>query len=535
MKKLWFLWTLSIMIVLAYGINAQSQNGKKKSTKKNKPKTTRQITVDAHIMSHCPYGVRAIEPLVSLAEDFKKDLKITLYYIGNTKEDGTLSSMHGDKEIQGNIDQLCAKDTALNQSAYWKYIQCVNENWREIPSNSIDCAKEAKLKMKKFTRCSSGKKGKKLLTASFEKSRKVKANGSPTFFINGEKYEGNRSKAAFAQYICATYNQSKKLKACENIEPPATVKMFALTDKRCGEKCDTKNMIANLKGIFMGLEAEEIDWSESRAKKIAKNANIQKLPALLFTESIKKDEEGHKYMERWLTKAGDYYRIKTKAVFDPTAEICNNGIDDTKNGKIDCKDKTCKNTLTCREQTPKQLELFVMSQCPYGAMAVNAMGDVLDAFGKDINFKIHYIASQTSGKITSMHGQAEVDEDIRWLCAQKYYPNNEYLKYVWCRAQDYKSSDWKACATGPIKAAVIQKCFESGEGEKMLQKDLKIAEGLDIGASPSWIANGQTKFSGVTPKSIQDNFCKANTGLKGCETPLSDQRVSKAPAGACGN
>ena len=191
------------------------------------------------------------------------------------------------------------------------------------------------------------------------------------------------------------------------------------------------------------------------------------------------------------------------------------------------------------------------------------MGEVLEAFGDDMNFKIHYIANlekkpapkdkaaeeakdsdsaaadaepEMIETIKAMHGQSEVDENIRWMCAEKHFPK-DYLKYIWCRAEDYRNNDWKKCATGPIKAAVIEKCQTGGEGEALLKEDIAIGNALGIGASPTWVVNGRTKFSGVTPKVIQDNFCKANPSLKdaeACTKPLSNERASKAPAGACG-
>jgi hypothetical protein len=195
--------------------------------------------------------------------------------------------------------------------------------------------------------------------------------------------------------------------------------------------------------------------------------------------------------------------------------------------------------MVCREEKKKSLEVFVMSQCPFGAMALLAMDDVLSAFKKkDMDFNIHFIATVIADdegeKISSMHGQSEVDENMRWICARKHYPR-DYLKYVWCRAGDYRNPEWEACATGKIKKKVLEKCVESGEGEQLLREDMKVADNLDIGASPTWIANGRHQFSGVTPKAIQENFCEHNPGLSGCSRELSDERKTEAPAGACGN
>ncbi|MBN2343504.1 MAG: thioredoxin domain-containing protein [Deltaproteobacteria bacterium] len=509
--------------------------GPKKNGGDSKPAEVKEeVTIDLFVMSQCPYGVQAVDGFYPLLEKFGGQVGLNVNYIGQKKPDGSLSSMHGEKEVQGDISQLCAKEIAPSKKEYWAYMTCVNEKWREIPQHDAECATTAKLDAAKFKACTEGEQGKKLLSASFDLAKTKGATGSPSIFIGEERYSGNRSDKALEQYICNKFGKEKGLNYCNNMEPPAEVKLIAITDKRCGAPCDTSKMIQSLNGIFMGLKPTVMDWSDAEAQKIAKAANVTKLPALLFDGSVEKDDGGFKHMQRWLTKTGDYYLVKVKADFDPNAEICDNKKDDTGNGLVDCDDESCKNTLTCRPQTEKTLEVFVMSQCPFGAMAVNAMGEVLEAFGSDMDFQLHFIGNMAGDKISSMHGQSEVDENIRWACAKKLYPNNnDYLKYVWCRAEDYKNPDWKKCATGPIKAAAIEKCFNE-EGTELLKEDIAIANGLGIGASPTWIVNGTTKFSGVTPKAIQDNFCKANAGLKGCDKPLSNDRASKAPAGSCG-
>lgn len=523
-----------VMVSMAmFAVGCGPKKGDKKEEKATEKKE--EVAIDLFVMSQCPYGVQAVEGLYPLIEKFGGQVGLNIHYIGQKKPDGSISSMHGEKEVTGDINQLCAKEVAPSDKEFWAYIKCVNEKWREIPTHADECAKTAKLDAAKFNACKDGEQGKKLLAASVDLAQKKGATGSPSIFIGDERYSGNRSEQAMEQYICGKFGKEKGLTYCDNMEPPKEVKLIAITDKRCGAPCDTSKMITSLKGIFMGLKPVVMDWSDAEAQKIAKDAKVTKLPALLFDDSVEKDEGGFKHMERWLTKSGKYYQVKVKAVFDPSAEICDNKKDDTGNGKVDCEDESCKNTLACRPATEKSLEVFVMSQCPFGAMAVNAMGEVLDAFGSDMDFQLHFIGTLAGDKVTSMHGPAEVEEDMRWACAKKHYPNNnDYLKYVWCRAEDYKNPDWKKCTTGPIKAAVIEKCMESGEGDTLLKEDIKVANSLEIGASPTWIVNGTTKFSGVTPKAIQDNFCKANKGLKGCEKPLTDTRANKAPAGACG-
>jgi hypothetical protein len=130
-----------------------------------------------------------------------------------------------------------------------------------------------------------------------------------------------------------------------------------------------------------------------------------------------------------------------------------------------------------------------------------------------------------------MHGQSEVDEDIRELCAIKYYSKDyKYMDYIVCRSKDYKNNDWKACATNGIDAAVIQKCFDK-EGKELLKKSFEESKAAGMSASPTFLANNKYQFGGIDAETIKNNYCKYNQGLKGCENKLSqDQKVQ----GSCG-
>ena len=499
------------------------------------PLTSPLTSIDVYVMSKCPYGVETMGSLVKVVNTFGGELALNIDYIGQHGPDGALSSMHGDDEVQGDIDQICGRLSAPTESQFWEFLTCVNDRWREIPAYDESCAIQSELDMTQFDQCRYGELGKKLLASSFDKSYDEKATGSPTIRFGNEGYTGSRTVGALVRYICDNWNGSQPSQRCQEIPAPAEVELIALTDTRCGDACDVTRTVNSLKTIFTGLKPTVLDWSQPRAREIYREAGIDALPALLFTESVTKDEEGFAHMGRWLTPMGPYYQVKVKASFDPFGEICDNGEDDNQNGKVDCNDAGCAGTLMCREEKKNNLEVFVMSQCPFGAMALLAMPEVKKAFPKkNMRFQIHFIASESGDEITSMHGAEEVAENTRWLCARQYFPR-DYLNYVWCRAEDYRNPDWQQCAKGKIKASVIQKCVDSGEGKSLLKKDLQIAKDLDIGASPTWIANGRHKFNGVTARAIQETYCEYNPGLKGCKTPLSDERASKAPVGACGN
>ena len=182
--------------------------------------------------------------------------------------------------------------------------------------------------------------------------------------------------------------------------------------------------------------------------------------------------------------------------------------------------------------TAKKLELFVMSQCPYGVQALNSMQEVLNNFNEaGIDFSVNYIGSGTAKSgFQSLHGQGEVDENIRELCAiKKYGKKTKFMDYVLCRNKEIRSADWEKCAVNGIDAKTIKACAEGDEGKKLLEENFKLANAMGIGSSPTWLANGKYKFAGIDANTIKTNLCSHNPTLKGCDKTLS---AAAAPGGA---
>ena len=253
---------------------------------------------------------------------------------------------------------------------------------------------------------------------------------------------------------------------------------------------------------------------------------------MFFTEDIE-NTDAYSQISNFIEPAGQYLSLRVGAEFDPNEEICDNGIDDTGNGKVDCEDPYCKDKLICRKEVSKKLDLFVMSQCPYGTMALNAMQEVLENFGDDIDFDVHYIANENQdGTFRSLHGQPEVDENIRQLCAKKYYGvDSKYMDYIWCRNKNIQSDKWENCAfQAEMSTDKIRSCSEGDEGKELLSEDIKTAQELNIGASPTWLANNQYQFGGIDAEIVKQDFCKYNPGLEGCSATLS---TAESEGGQC--
>lgn len=126
---------------------------------------------------------------------------------------------------------------------------------------------------------------------------------------------------------------------------PSGLVVIELNDARCGE-CDISALTAQLTQMFPGLEVQSFDYSSKEGNELYTGLGIKELPALLFTQEVK-DQEAYSNIESYTEQKGDYLSLKIGATFDPTKEICDNKIDDTGNGKVDCEDDDCASKLSC--------------------------------------------------------------------------------------------------------------------------------------------------------------------------------------------
>jgi len=489
--------------------------------------------VTFHIMSKCPYGARVVAAAVPAVKKLGGAVDFNLEYIGRIQGD-KLTSMHGDKEVEGNLIQICAHKHG-SKTQWLDFLECVNKTWTKIPEGWEACAQEAKIPVEKIKTCKDGEEGKQLLKASYEASQKAGARGSPTIFVNGEKYAGGRETESFGRAFCNGYTGKARPEYCASVPEPIKVPITIIKDDRCkGPRCYNPRVQGFLKNLFEGAEIKELDYGQPEGKELFDKVEGKYLPLVVFGKECTKVEAGYNRLSRRMEQKGDVYTL-SMGTWDPKSEICDNGKDDTGNGKVDCDDDTCKGNKVCRSEKAGRLDVFVMSQCPFGVKVLDAMKPVLENFKRDnkkMDFQVQFIGDERDGKLTSMHGQGEVDENIRQICAQAHYPRNyQFMDYIWCRNKNIRSAEWESCAKeAKIDPAVIKKCFEGGEGNKLLSTSYKMAKDLEIHGSPNWLLNNRFEMRGRSPEAIKKAFCEKND-LPECKNELSDK--TDVPQGGC--
>jgi len=496
-------------------IKGDKPGGKKEGASKDKA-----VKIELFMVSKCPFAAKVLKDLAVPLRELEKYVDFKVSYLG-TVESGKLSSMHGEKEVSGDKLQVCAMaDNPM--SAWLSFLGCQSENFRSIPKGWEACAKKANIKKSKLNNCFKSKRSKELLKASFDHSAQSDVTGSPTIFINEEKYRGKRSSDVFSREICKLLPKSKP-SYCDSIPEPEKVKIVVIVDKRCDEKgCDAKNFIDAIERSVDGAELEKLDISESRAKKIYKKSEHRFLPIAIFEDNFTKNASYSRFEKRLKKiKKGKGYTYPLGRTWDPYGEICTDKKDNDKDRLVDCKDPDCKFKLMCQNEKKRHLDLFIMSQCPYGNRSLKEIKKVIESFGKqrtNIEFRIDYIGRNENGKLTSLHGENEIAEDKRQLCAQKHYSENyKFLDYVACRAEDFRKSDWQQCATNGIDAAKISSCANGEEGTKLLKESFNRASQLRIGRSPKWLINNKVEMMGSKADQIKEGYCKQNKGVSGCK------------------
>src|SRR5262249_23272058 len=151
-----------------------------------------------------------------------------------------------------------------------------------------------------------------------------------------------------------------------------------------------------LSQMFEGLKVKKVDYMTPEGKALyaqlkQSESSFKALPVILFDTSIEGDKDGKTQVARYLHPLGTYQALALGGTFDPTAEICDNKVDDDNNGKSDCADASCKEAMACRAEIKKSLDLFVMSHCPFGTKALLAVKEFSDTFGKDAAVSVHFI------------------------------------------------------------------------------------------------------------------------------------------------
>lgn len=169
-------------------------------------------------------------------------------------------------------------------------------------------------------------------------------------------------------------------------------------------------------------------------------------------------------------------------------------------------------------------ELFVMSFCPYGVQAEDAMAPVFDLFKDKADIQVRFIASLEGNDINqvqSLHGPIEGIEGARQLCVAKNYGTDVLWDYIaeinkncypiYQNGDDVYKTCWQnAARAAGANVATLDRCV-TGEGPGLIRAEDEAAKGYGVSGSPTLLING-VKYNGArTPESYKQAVCAGFT------------------------
>ena len=191
--------------------------------------------------------------------------------------------------------------------------------------------------------------------------------------------------------------------------------------------------------------------------------------------------------------------------------------------------------LTCQDvskaATPK-VSGFIVADCPFGLQMQRVMARAIGeqpALATVLDVK--YIGTIENGKITSMHGDAEAQENLRQICIREEQ-KALYWPYVSCYMKANGQSASCLASTGVNVSNVTACMADATRGNMYAQKDFDLAEKFDIGSSPTLLVNdnqivSEFDFGGRTADALRQVSCCASTTEGAyCKTPLSTDTVA---------
>jgi hypothetical protein len=173
-----------------------------------------------------------------------------------------------------------------------------------------------------------------------------------------------------------------------------------------------------------------------------------------------------------------------------------------------------------------EVELFVMSYCPYGTQIEKGILPVIQALGDKINFNLKFVNYV-------MHGEKEITENIKQYCIQKEQPT-KLDSYLTCFL---KTEDSNSClnSTG-VNQAGLNSCIKNTDQQFNISKQfadksswksdyppfgIDDADNIKYGVqgSPTLVINGAKVESTRDSAGLLNTICNAfNTKPEVCGT-----------------
>lgn len=237
----------------------------------------------------------------------------------------------------------------------------------------------------------------------------------------------------------------------------AKISLTVILPRQCSV-CNSDGMVSYLKKQFPGIEASYLYYPDKKAASLIKESKITALPAYLLGKEAEK-EKAFDGFKKNLEISGNFYILKSEYT----------GV----------------SYFLDREKENGKLDLFISLY----DKDTKALLDIV----KEFIPAVHFLAVEQNNGFDAAKGNLEVEDDLRAVCIQKYYPQY-FFDYLGCRAKNINTSWWQDCAS-ELDMDKISSCARSEEGTGLLKENIKLNRELKIMFGPTYLKNNQEIFS----------------------------------------
>lgn len=255
------------------------------------------------------------------------------------------------------------------------------------------------------------------------------------------------------------------LKANCQFRQATRINLTIITSKQC-RVCNSEPVITYLKRQFPGITVSYLYYPDAAANTFIKDFGIKILPAYLVSKTIEKESGFNDDLKKNMDAKGDFYILKPQ--FSGLSYFLE------------------------RKKVEGKLDLFI-------SLYEKNTKDLLDLI-KEFNPTIHFLAIEQGNGFGAAQGNLEVEEYLRSVCVQKYYPE-QFFDYIGCRAKNLNSSWWEDCAINE-DINKIKTCARSKEGIDLLKENIGLNGAIQAMFGPIYLLDNQEAFR------IQGNITK---------------------------
>lgn len=196
-------------------------------------------------------------------------------------------------------------------------------------------------------------------------------------------------------------------------------------------------------------------------------------------------------------------------------------------------------------QTPEMVktdkpvvDLYVMSFCPYGNKAEDTLLPVYELLKTKVEWNMHYIVSVSGTTVNSLHGQPEVDQDMREACVLKDNGIAKWFSFIsYVNANCGSKGDcWEVAASkAGLTSSAINSCV-ANNGLDLMKAEESASDAAGASGSPTMIINGvetSSVYQYGNSQAYLDAICSAfTTEPSECSQALSGTTATST-GGSC--